>query len=92
MLISSSEIKEALEESVNTIIEEIINVLEQTPPELAGDISDRGITLTGGSSLLYGFDKLISQATGIKVNIPEDPLTTVAKGTGKFLLKKNLLQ
>ncbi len=92
MLISSSEIMEALNEPVNSIIEEIVNVLEQTPPELAGDISDRGITLTGGSALLYGFDKLISKATGIKVNIPEDPLSTVAKGTGKFLLKKNLLQ
>lgn len=92
MLISSSEIMEALQEPVNTIIEAIISVLEQTPPELAGDISDRGIILTGGSSLLYGFDKLISQATGIKVIIPEDPLSTVAKGTGKFLLKKNLLQ
>lgn len=92
MLISSSEVMEALSEPVNSIIEEIISVLEQTPPELAGDISDRGITLTGGSALLYGFDKLISKATGIKVNIPEDPISTVAKGTGKFLLKKNLLQ
>ncbi len=92
MLISSSEIKEALEEPVNTIIEEIINVLEKTPPELAGDISDRGIILTGGSSLLYGFDKLISKATGIKVIVPEDPISTVAKGTGKILIKKNLLQ
>ncbi len=91
MLISSGEIMEALSESVNTIIEEIINVLEQTPPELAGDISDRGIILTGGSSLLYGFDKLISKATGIKVTIPDDPMLTVAKGTGKYLIKKNLL-
>lgn len=92
MLVSSAEIMEALTEPVNTIIEEIINVLEQTPPELAGDISDRGIILTGGSSLLYGFDKLISKATGIKVIVPEEPMSTVAKGTGKFLLKKNLLQ
>lgn len=92
MLISSDEVMEALSESVNSIVEEIINVLEQTPPELAGDISDRGITLTGGGSLLYGFGKLISSRTGIKVIIPDEPLETVAKGTGKFLLKKNLLQ
>ena len=91
MLISSSEIMEALSEPVNAIIEKITSVLEETPPELAGDISDRGITLTGGGSLLYGFDKLITSATGIKVNIPEDPISTVAKGTGKFLSKLNLL-
>lgn len=89
--VSSNEIMEALSEPVNSIIEEIKNVLEETPPELAGDISDRGITLTGGGSLLYGFDKLISSATGIKAVIPEDPLATVAKGTGKFLSKLNLL-
>lgn len=91
MLVSSGEIMEALAEPVNSILEEIMNVLEQTPPELAGDISDRGITLTGGSSLLYGFDKLISKTTGIKVTVPEDPIATVAKGTGKILLKKNML-
>ncbi len=92
MLISSDEIMEALSESVNAIVEEVINVLELTPPELAGDISDRGITLTGGGSLLYGLPKLISSATGIKVVVPEGPLESVAKGTGKFLVKKNLLQ
>lgn len=90
MLISSNEIMEALSEPVNSIIEEIKNVLEETPPELAGDISDRGITLTGGGSLLYGFDKLIQSATGIKVIIPEDPTSTVAKGTGKLLSKLKL--
>lgn len=92
MLISSEEIMEALNEPVNSIIEEIINVLELTPPELAGDISDRGIILTGGGSLLYGFNKLIQSATGIKVVIPDSPLETVARGCGKILVKKNLLQ
>lgn len=92
MLISSAEIMEALSESVNSIIEAIINVLEQTPPELAGDIADSGITLTGGGSLLYGLDKLISSATGIKVNTCEDPIASVARGTGRILTKKDLLQ
>ena len=91
MLISSEEVMEALSESVNRIAEEVINVLELTPPELAGDISDRGILLTGGGSLLYGMSKLISSRTGIKVIVPDEPLETVAKGTGKILLKKNLL-
>jgi rod shape-determining protein MreB len=89
--ISSSEVMEALSEPVDAIIEEIGNVLEQTPPELAGDISDSGITLVGGGSLLYGFDKLISSVTGIKVNVPEDPIACVAKGTGKILSKMELL-
>lgn len=92
MLISSEEVMEALEEPVNSIIEEIVAVLEQTPPELAGDIAERGITLTGGGSMLYGLNKLISSKTGIKVIVPDDPLESVAKGTGKFLLKKSLLQ
>lgn len=91
IVMSSSEVMEALNEPVNTIIEEIGNVLEQTPPELAGDISDGGITLVGGGSMLYGFDKLISSVTGIKVNVPEDPVSCVAKGTGKFLSKIELL-
>ncbi|MGM9552342.1 MAG: rod shape-determining protein [Clostridia bacterium] len=92
MLVSSEEIMEALNEPVSAIIEAIRDVLEKTPPELAGDISDSGITLTGGGSMLYGFDKLISSATGIKVNISEDPISSVARGTGKFLTKKDLLQ
>lgn len=91
MLISSEEIMEALTEPVNLIIEEVLSVLENTPPELAGDISDRGITLTGGGSLLYGFNKLISSATGINVIVPQEPLECVAKGCGKLLNKKSLL-
>ncbi len=89
MLVSSSEIMEALSEPVNSIIEEIVNILEKTPPELSGDIAEKGITLTGGSSLLYGFDKLISSSTGIRVNIPENPVESVVKGTGKFILRTN---
>lgn len=91
VLMSSSEVMEALSEPVNEIIEEIGNVLEQTPPELSGDIADSGIILVGGGSMLYGFDKLISSTLGIKVNIPEDPVSIVAKGTGKLLSKTELL-
>lgn len=89
--VTSSEVMEALNEPINSIIEAIGNVLEQTPPELSGDISDSGITLVGGGSLLYGFDKLISSVTGIKVIVPDDPMTCVAKGVGKVLSKIELL-
>ncbi len=91
VLISSSEIMEALSEPVNEIIEEICNVLEQTPPELSGDIADNGIILAGGGSMLYGFDKLISSTLGIRVTVPDDPIAVVAKGTGKLLSKTELL-
>ncbi len=82
---------EALSEPVNEIIEEICNVLEQTPPELSGDIADNGIILAGGGSMLYGFDKLISSTLGIRVTVPDDPIAVVAKGTGKLLSKTELL-
>ena len=67
------------------IVEEIKNVLEKTPPELIEDISQRGIYLTGGGSLLFGLDKLIQEYTGIKVMIAEDAVSCVAIGTGKAL-------
>ncbi|MBC7323810.1 MAG: rod shape-determining protein, partial [Moorella sp. (in: Bacteria)] len=59
--------------------------LERTPPELAADLMDRGIVLAGGGSLLWGLDRLVSQETGMPVNMAEDPLTAVAIGTGKVL-------
>jgi len=65
--VTSSEIMEALEEPVSSIVEVVHSVLERTPPELASDISDRGIVMTGGGSLIYGFDKLIQEKTGINV-------------------------
>ena len=61
------------------------NVLERTPPELAADIFDRGIVMTGGGSLLNGLDQLIEEKTGITTVVAEDPLTAVAIGTGKFI-------
>ena len=91
IVMSSYEVMEALREPTDAIIEELGNVLEQTPPELAGDISESGITLVGGGSLIYGFDKLIASVTGIKVNVPEDPLSCVAKGTARAFSKPELL-
>ena len=83
--ISSAEIREALSEPVSAIIEAVKMTLERTPPELASDIMDRGIVMTGGGSLLKGLDKLLSQETGMPVHLSEDPLTAVAYGTGQAL-------
>jgi len=90
--ISSSELLEAMEEPMDNIIQAIHSVLEKTPPELAADIGDRGIFLTGGGALIHGIDKLIRERTGIKVNIVEDPLGAVAIGTGRALDWVNLLE
>ena len=83
--ITSDEMMEALEEPLFTICEAVHNVLERTPPELAADISNSGIIVTGGGALMYGIDKRIQERTGIKVIIAEDPKSCVAIGTGKSL-------
>ncbi|MCA1802479.1 MAG: rod shape-determining protein [Rhodothermaceae bacterium] len=83
--ITSKEAREALSESVNTIVESVTKSLEQTPPELSADILDRGIMLTGGGALLKNLDKLIMETTDLPVHIAEDPLTAVVRGTGKIL-------
>lgn len=83
--VSSDEMHEALLESVTNIVEAVHSVLEKTPPELAADISDRGIVMTGGGSLLYGLDKLIKEKTGIDAFIAEDAVSCVAIGTGKYI-------
>ncbi len=83
--VDSSEVREALQEPVNTIIEEVKKTLEQTPPELASDIVERGIVLTGGGALLSGLAKLIAQQTGVPVIIAENPLLCVALGAGKYI-------
>ena len=83
--VSSEETEEALKEPTNQIVEAIHSVLEKTPPELAADISDRGIVLTGGGSLLQGLEELISSKTGINTVTAEDPMTAVAIGTGKYV-------
>ncbi len=83
--VSSDEMMEALNESVTSITEAVHTVLEGAPPELASDISDRGIVMTGGGSLLYGLDKLIKQKTGINAIIAEEAVSCVAIGTGKYI-------
>lgn len=83
--ISSKEMLEALDEPLQSICEAVHSVLEHTPPELAADISNKGIVLTGGGALLYGIDKRIEERTGIKVIIADDPKSCVAIGTGKSL-------
>ncbi len=83
--ITSTEIREALSEPLSHVIEAIKTTLERTPPELAADIIDQGITLAGGGALLKGLDKLINNETGMPVHIAENPLDCVAEGTGKVL-------
>ncbi|RKD30925.1 rod shape-determining protein [Thermohalobacter berrensis] len=83
--ISSTEMLEALEEPVTSIADAVHFVLERTPPELSSDISDKGIIMTGGGSLLHGLDKLISERTGLPVIIAEEAVSCVAIGTGKSL-------
>ncbi|MCC5926749.1 MAG: rod shape-determining protein [Bacteroidetes bacterium] len=87
--VSSVEVREAIAESVNTIIESVNQSLEQTPPELSADILDRGIMLTGGGALLKNLDKLIRDTTDLPVHIAEDPLTAVVRGTGEVLENLN---
>ncbi len=83
--ISSAQVREALEEPISSIIEAVKLSLEQTPPELASDILDRGIVLTGGGALLRGLDKRIRHETNLPVIVADDPLTCVARGTGFVL-------
>ena len=90
--INEDEIMEALQEPVNIIIETIKVALENTPPELAADIVDRGIVLAGGGALLSGLDVLIRESTGLPVSVAEDPLTAVVKGVGKMLDELELLK
>ena len=90
--INEEETKEALEDSINKIIKSATNVLEQTPPELAGDIVDRGIVLTGGGALLNGLPELLSDELNVPVLIADSPLTCVAEGTGELLNNIKLLE
>ena len=83
--ISSVEVREAIAEPVNQIVDTVKATLEDTPPELAADIMDRGIVLAGGGALLRGLDTLISEQTGMPVHIAPDPLSCVVLGTGKYL-------
>lgn len=85
ILVTSEKLRSALEETVSAISDCVHSVLEKTPPELASDISDRGIVMTGGGSLLWGLDKYIQERTMVPVVVAEDPISCVALGTGKTL-------
>ena len=91
VLITDEEIREALAEPVSAIVETVRGTLERTPPELAADIVDRGIVLTGGGGLLRGIDVLLKEETGLPVTVAEDPLSAVVMGTGKVLDELDLL-
>ncbi len=90
--LTSDEMLDALSETSASIVDAVKSVLEQTPPELIGDISARGIVLTGGGSLIYGMDKLIESETGIRTVIADDAISCVALGTGKALDNISILQ
>ncbi len=83
--ISSAEIREALTEPVNAIVEAVRRALEQTPPELSADLMDKGIVMTGGGSQLRGLDALLRQETNLPVNVIDDPMVCVCKGTARIL-------
>jgi rod shape-determining protein MreB len=85
ILVSAAEIRRAIEEPVNQIVDAVKNTLDKTPPELAADIMDRGIVLTGGGALLKGLDERLKHETGMPVHITESPLSCVAIGSGKCL-------
>ena len=90
--ISSTEVREALKEPISSIVDAIKSTLEKTPPELASDIMENGIMLTGGGALLRGLDKLIKQETGMPVTIAEGPLDCVALGTGKSVEDQEIFE
>lgn len=92
IVISDTEIREALSETVSMIIGAVRDALEQTPPELAADIVDKGIILTGGGALLKNFDKRLREETGLPISTADDPLASVVLGTGKMLTDFNLLR
>ncbi len=83
--LNSNEILEALQEPLSMIVQAVKSALEQTPPELASDIAETGLVLTGGGALLRDIDVLLAEETGLPVVVAEDPLTCVARGGGKAL-------
>ncbi|MGK0189536.1 MAG: rod shape-determining protein MreB [Verrucomicrobiales bacterium] len=92
IVISSEEIREALLEPLNTIVDSVRVTLERCPPELSADLVDRGLMLAGGGALLRGLDKLLSDETGLPVHVAEDPLSAVAEGAGKVLNELSFLR
>jgi rod shape-determining protein MreB len=83
--VSSNEILEAITDPINQIVVSIKNALENTPPELAADIAERGVVITGGGALLRDLDRLLMEETGLPVYLAEDPLTCVVRGCGEAI-------
>jgi rod shape-determining protein MreB len=92
IVIGDDEIREALRETIMTIVDACRTALERTPPELAADIVDKGIVLTGGGALMRGLDLLLRQETNLPITVADDPLSSVVLGTGKVLEELNLLK
>ncbi len=92
IVIGDDEIRESLREPIVTIVDAVRTALERTPPELAADIVDKGIVLTGGGALLKGLDQLLRQETNLPITVAEDPLSCVALGTGRVLDELDLLK
>jgi rod shape-determining protein MreB len=83
VVLSSAEVRQALEEPLHAVVDSVRTTLDKTPPELAGDIMDRGVVLTGGGALLRGLDERIRHETGMPVHVADGPLDSVALGAGK---------
>jgi rod shape-determining protein MreB len=92
VVVSSTEIRHAIEEPLHDIVDAVRTTLDQTPPELAGDIMDRGVVLTGGTALLRGLDERLRHETGMPVHVAEEPLHSVAMGAGKCVEEFEALQ
>ncbi len=90
--VTAEEVRKAIEEPVSSVIDAIKNTLDRTPPELAADIMDKGIVLTGGGALLRGIDERLKHETGMPVHIADNPLSSVAIGSGKCLEEFEVLQ
>src|SRR6187397_3258014 len=90
--ITAEQVREAIEVSVQQIVDTIKDTIEETPPELVADIMDQGIVLAGGGALLQGLDRRVSEATQMPVHVADDPLTCVARGTGKALEELDVLE
>jgi rod shape-determining protein MreB and related proteins len=83
--VTDEEVRQAIQEPIQVIVDSVKRALEKTPPDLAGDLGENGFWLAGGGALLRGLDQLLRQTTGLRVNISEDPLTAVARGAGKVI-------
>jgi rod shape-determining protein MreB len=92
IFIDDAEVREALQDCIGTIVSAVRLALEHTPPELAGDIIDRGIVLTGGGSMLQGLDDRLREETALPIVTVDDPLTSVVMGVGKTLEELSLLR